>query len=467
MSEPTDREQPADDQDIEIVSLSDRPVDTQFIAPVSSPARPSLAPRFTPRQRRLQLIVTISVIMLALLIIFSSSAAVRGLIIRQPAPTPTLAPDVNLFYIQLEPAWGKVTVDGRALAHVPVIGKYPPLQLAGGWHMLQWIAAPFVTQRCTIFVPTAPDKDTCVDNGSVPIGAGRLVTTITFAASLNNLSPDQRAALTSATQALLDSQQRSTALVRPGEYYALPGSCRQGQPLYYQPGSCLVTAKQALYATLGFQLDTDATANLACAGAEPPAPCSFFQQNCHLFCPSHGFENASATWDVLAAVRNLWTYTTPTGQVVAQNVPDGSVEESLAALQITWSNTGWYVIAQTSGPNSSQSFFIDPPCQPGGTVTNLLANPTTNSMEILYYSLQFSYAASPALANGCVVVVTLTHDPGLPSTPPPSPQTAYCLYRFGVILAVNSVARHFWPSLPVADAYEQSLAQQFVTQARS
>ena len=121
MSEATDREQPADDQDIEIVSLPDRPGDTQFIAPVSSPARPSLAPRFTPRQRRLQLIVTISVIMLAL--------------------------EINLFYIQLEPAWGKVAIDRHTLAHVPMTGT-GPLRLSPGHYTLQWIAAPFVTQRC-------------------------------------------------------------------------------------------------------------------------------------------------------------------------------------------------------------------------------------------------------------------------------------------------------------------------------
>ena len=40
------------------------------------------------------------------------------------------------------------------------------------------------------------------------------------------------------------------------------------------------------------------------------------------------------------------------------------------------------------------------------------------------------------------------------------PGLAYCLLRFGVLLAVNDAAHHFWPNLPVADAYEQSLAQQ-------
>jgi hypothetical protein len=40
-----------------------------------------------------------------------------------------------------------------------------------------------------------------------------------------------------------------------------------------------------------------------------------------------------------------------------------------------------------------------------------------------------------------------------------SPQVAYCLVRFGVVLAVNHLARQSWPFLPVVDDYENNLAQ--------
>jgi hypothetical protein len=33
------------------------------------------------------------------------------------------------------------------------------------------------------------------------------------------------------------------------------------------------------------------------------------------------------------------------------------------------------------------------------------------------------------------------------------------LFRFGVVLAANTVAHQLWPYLPVADAYEQGIAQ--------
>jgi len=35
----------------------------------------------------------------------------------------------------------------------------------------------------------------------------------------------------------------------------------------------------------------------------------------------------------------------------------------------------------------------------------------------------------------------------------------YCLYRFGVLLALDNVTRSFWPNLPLADAYEQNVAR--------
>jgi hypothetical protein len=38
------------------------------------------------------------------------------------------------------------------------------------------------------------------------------------------------------------------------------------------------------------------------------------------------------------------------------------------------------------------------------------------------------------------------------------------MQRFGVLLAVNATAHHLFPFLPVANAYEKQLAQQWATQ---
>ncbi len=43
------------------------------------------------------------------------------------------------------------------------------------------------------------------------------------------------------------------------------------------------------------------------------------------------------------------------------------------------------------------------------------------------------------------------------------PLVAYCLHRFGVLLAANDVAHHQWPYLPVANAREKQLAQRLVS----
>jgi hypothetical protein len=69
--------------------------------------------------------------------------------------------------------------------------------------------------------------------------------------------------------------------------------------------------------------------------------------------------------------------------------------------------------------------------------------------------------------EGCLVM--LATSPGTvlsPQTPAPAPDThlvAYCLVRFGVMLAINQVARQQWPFLPLADAFENSLAQTVLT----
>ena len=58
----------------------------------------------------------------------------------------------------------------------------------------------------------------------------------------------------------------------------------------------------------------------------------------------------------------------------------------------------------------------------------------------------------PAL--GCVEVVQSIV--GAPASPALAASSlALCLYRFGIMLAANALARHYWPHMPVATAYEQ------------
>ena len=78
--------------------------------------------------------------------------------------------------------------------------------------------------------------------------------------------------------------------------------------------------------------------------------------------------------------------------------------------------------------------------------------------------LDYRSVADPNLADGCGVVMTPHPGPDMTLTSPASPSlVAYCLHRFGVLLAANDVAHHQWPYLPVANIREKQLAQRLVS----
>src|SRR6266516_5919541 len=63
-------------------------------------------PRFSPRQRRLQLAGTTAVVVLAMMIILGSTAPVRELVGGALSGlTPTPLPGIDLFYVQAGPSW--------------------------------------------------------------------------------------------------------------------------------------------------------------------------------------------------------------------------------------------------------------------------------------------------------------------------------------------------------------------------
>lgn len=466
--ETTDREHPADDEDVEIVSLPDHPVGTRFIQPMSSwPARPSLAPRFTPRQRRMQLIITIGVVILALAIVFASSPGVRGLII--PKPTPTLVPGVNLFYFQLQPAWGKVAIDGRALVRLPVIGKDAPVQLAVGRHLLQWIAPPFVTQSCTVSVPPT-QSDTCSYNASQMLSDGLSAWIVRFTATLAMLPGGQSAALIRVAQTALDAQSTTTT-VQPGEVYGV-----QSQKESYS------IAATPLRATLRFVLDANPNSPGSCiiSGRDTGQGCFYVGQDCRLFCsdppqsvnpglPAAGTltSPSGSTWNVLAAIYPTWNYTTLAGRKVAvaqsDDVSEGERDEDefLEPMSISWSDSAWRVTAPISDTNR----FENPICGTAQDETQsetLLGRQFPPNLSIQWYDVD-----EPLYAAGCVALLVLIQ--AHPKTLPPSTYTvtlAYFLHRFGILLAANSVAHRLAPSLPVASAADQQIAVQIVARSK-
>lgn len=468
-------EQSQNDIEIEISDLDEPGVSGNSTKPIPLSARP----RFSHRQRRLQLTITAAIVILTVMLILATTAPVRelvrGVFIRPiPTPVPTLAPGVDLFYVRGDPPWGHLSIDGQAVSRLPRISVDPPLRLSRGQHVLVWRAEPFQEQSCIVSVPARYGTDTCHYNETVQLNSELSAWIITFTESLTTLPNDKRTALIQTAQAAIDAQSL-TDIVRPGELYVLPPQnpvCR----LTRGASQCYATAKQALKATLSFQLDTDAILNEPCIGAK--SPCTFLNQNCHLFCTSSTLvSSASQKWNIFAPVRSLWKFVTLNGQILVRDVPDNSFtgsitgqvnDEALAQLSVTWENLEWHVTAPSNAGvqnsffvpfigNSQNTVFLNPTC--GSTQDEVgLLDPPADASGPVY--LQWQFASGTLPASGCLAVGTPYQSAGITTTPTHSPPlVAYCLHRFGVLLAMNDVAYRSW-MLPLADAYELHMAKQ-------
>lgn len=395
-----------------------------------------------------------------------------------PTPTPTLIPGENLFYITTSPAWGKVSIDGHAVSHLPEIGS-TPLTLATGGHTIRWDALPFPPQQCLVYVP--PQLSTggaCSASSSEPVQSGKdsglPATIISFAATFSSLRAAQRTTLLSATQKAFDTLQ-SIDTVQPDEQYVDLNS-----------HDLIATATQPLKATLRFKLDTNPNTNATCVAITIGGfgqSCQEEGGDCDVLCNGQGefqgFGPASGSmWEVFGIVHMSYDYTTLSGQVIARNqpdVPDASNPDYLIPLTLSWNGADWSVSVH-SAPGGGPFGPISPICIPAesviygngveasyfGIANNTLTDPIVNGRGVALTWLKFS--SGPDTASGCLAVAS--PNPATQQTPVTvNASSAYCLYRFGVLLAANAQAHRYWPKLPVVDAYEQSIVQQLVSQS--
>lgn len=428
----------------------------------ASRSRSGLRRRWTMRQRLLQLMVTTMIVLLLLSIFVGNSASMRSVItgLFRPTPTPSPSGESDFFYVQGNPPWGQLFIDGHRIARLPLVGE-PPLHLQRGMHVLRWQASPFEPVSCTISVP-GYSADTCLIH-AVPVNAKISAWLITFNVSLANLPASQRAALTQSVQATLDAMQ-STDTVRPGELYAVasPGACRSVGPVR----NCTATAQEPLRATLSFALDTQVSHNAQCISAGLSNGCFFQQQDCRLFCafPAplfHAPPAFSTGWNVFVVVRSSWTYALPDGQIIVRDQPDSFLDfeqgnEYFMAMQLRWNATGWQVA------HEQLPFLSSPTCT---EVENEVDMGDFLGDVALPFPLTWNFVANTTQSVGCLAVASATQQTN--TTPPPSTYPlpgAYCLQRFGVLLAANATAHRYWPYLPLADSYEQNLAHQLAIQ---
>jgi len=367
-------------------------------------------------------------------------------------PTPTMEPGSNLFYIETSPAWGSISIDGRTLSHLPASRVDQPLQLSAGAHVVMWHADPFPLQYCNLFVPPNVMTTPCLSSNtvSVPKHPGLTAYLLTFVASTTMLPNTQRTALFQTAQATLFPLQ-SSEVVQSGEQY-----------VDLQSPHFIGTATQPLRATPRFQLDTTANSNAPCQSEyiESFNTCEIQGQNCHLFCafgestPATPTAKRQVAWIVFAALRATWEYSTLSGQVIARNQPDepdNTGTEYLITLAINWVGSSWQV---TVSP------FLASPAGPACAAANAYISQNTGLQAAepnSTLSITWEFASESKRAVDCLAKAFLTSE--IQSTPPPKP-IAICLYRFGVLIAVDANAHHYWRTLPTADVYEQHIARQ-------
>jgi hypothetical protein len=409
-------------------------------------------------KRRIFIIVCI---LLALIMIGVGVSPLRTLVFRPSAgvaPTSTPIPGDNLFYIQ-EALPGTVTIDGHDVTNIldsniqpPINAKNnPPLRLSVGVHQVVWQGNPFKSLACTVYVPSFSRTQPCHYESAVALTSGINVWLVSFTPALSNLPVVQQTKLKGAIQATLDTLNTSDT-VQTGEQYLRVNATGN---------AATVIATQPLKAILSLRLDTDPSSNRSCIEGYGDN-CNYNGQNCLQICT---FAYRQSYWLAVALYYPAWTYTTESGQMVAQNQPDTNsayvgVDHSVL-LQVRWnSSQGWHVIDVSTLSQTSQNLIgvLDTSIPACASFTGLIGGltkygSTSGDGHIL---IQWQYYVGNDPAMGCLGVV-------LPSDNPKAPP-AYFLYRFGVLLAANSLAHSYYPDFPVADAYEQGIAQSIAAQ---
>lgn len=428
--------------------------------------------RWTPGRRRWSVVVTSVVFVLLVGLFLGSISDVRGLLAQTLFQSTSAVPANSLgVYLQGNPSWGKFSLDGKPIAHLPVVGRDQPLVLSAGRHTVAWQIAPLQAQSCVFTVRDSATIDgPCLHNGlanesSVLDGQDML---LSFFASARYLPAAPRAALVKQLQAFVATY-GSSELVRSGELYAVSDQQTATDSslctMVTRLALCAARATQPLQATLHVQLDDSTSPDDFCILS---TQCYINGQDCRQFC-TDPFPSSDAIplqgWNVAIALNLSWTYTTLSGQTVASNLPDSAIRSEasfqIMSIQLIRTNSGgWRIIPF---PDSYGVGANNPNCDQAVEDADELVNASaTNEEMFAQQAADFQGAA----AWGCLVVLKASPSTSLnPSTPisgTTSSQVAYCLVRFGVVLAINHFAQQAWPFLPLADSYESGLAQTLI-----
>ncbi len=362
-----------------------------------------------PPRGKARLAFTITLFLVIVLLLIAIFSPVRDVVINHfltaaPSPTATLVAGDDLIDIAATPT-GTITIDGHAVKNtnpdgLPYQGGVyytaKPISLSRGQHKIVWQAPPFLPLTCIISVPPqASEPCNYESTGNDPNAPGERE--IAFSATMADLPTTQQTAVKQAVQDALNTLQ-ATDTVQPGEQYISPS------------GSTLVqTATQPLHATLNLHLDTNPASKNPCQSGYGDE-CTLNGQDCHQFCASPDYggppvKGAQLTWDIIGLFYPTWTYTTQSGQVVAQNQPDSSVfpanEDHSISLRVTWDGTKWHASPDIP-PESASQYDVPPAC---ASISNQIMSTTQYGATKSGTNVDWGFAVGNNEAQGCLGVV--------------------------------------------------------------
>lgn len=386
------------------------------------------------------------------------------------SPSPTAAPTASTTPSTTPSATPAVS---KALTPAGTAGTYVYYRLARGTHTLVYTAAPFPTMRCQISIPAA-SVDTCnllpgLASGAVhALGAARIVDA---QATADHLAADTQKALFDAIQTAANP---SPTQVVYGEHY-LNASNQSTYNVYSplqaaliytvntdpahalpppssEPSATATPSAATTPATTGTPsatattpascvslCDLPATPDAAASSSNTPANGSSTQATPQTTPAATGtpsaVSSAAQPWTQLANLAPVWRYTTSRGTQIA-GVVSAQGGTTGATVAITW-NGSW----QATMDATDKAGLL------GGIVsTTVSALKPPQGWTVKTYP-----ASNPT--DGYLAVVS-----------PSSGTPAQLLYRFGILLSVNSVAYSTFPSLLHANLAERTLALGITTQ---
>ncbi len=411
--------------------------------PAQSGVRALLGNRQTRAQRLWRTLIVVTTILLALAFILGANPNIRTALDALLHPVTTFsdstAPGAEQFdFVHVAP-WGDLRIDGLTVPQKQVLQRVRAISLAPGAHTLDYSAPPFAPLHCTITVPADTTSDTCpLSNGAddVPTLYHDTVRKLNLRASLTDLSPQQLTALIKASSTGLAAASPTTT-VAPGEHYLTAG------------GTVTNTSKLPIQATLLYSLSdslTDAQTHQLFKVEDTPC------QTLCLYVPL--LDQTPLDWGVVAHVALSWSYAVPHSAVQGPLTSDLDTMDIAVPLHITWQH-GWHITLL----QVTQTVY-------GGQVSNPICVPAYEALDSMLANSSFQGSeADTKPASGVEGCLIRWREWSGPSTGPGTyGPPKYLLYRFGVLLAANDDAHHTFPTLPLADASEQALAQQLATQ---